>query len=78
MVEVKIDDPSADRYPFTFKIGDLVAEGVGGSIDAETKGEIVDRKYEGDGHWYSTTYTIKRLEDEFYYQAKELDLKKVD
>lgn len=77
MVRVKIDDPSADRY-FTFKKGALVAARVAGSIDGETKGEIVDGEYEGDGHWYSITYTIKRLKDGFYYQAKDLDLEKVD
>lgn len=78
MVKVKMDDPSAEKYPFIFRRGDLVVERVSVSIDTDTKGEIVDGEYEGSDHWYSVIYVIKRLKDGFYYKAKELDLEKVD
>jgi len=79
-IKIRLDDPNADYYPFTFKKGDKVVDKMGDSIDLESKGEIVDGIYEGtakrDG-WYTLIYTVKRDKDGRHYNARDLDLVKV-
>jgi hypothetical protein len=80
IVKVKIDDPNAACYPFMFKRDDMVVSKTETSIDLDSKGEIVDGEYEGaarPGGSYSIIYTVKRLKDGLYYDAKELGLTRV-
>jgi hypothetical protein len=79
-VKIKLTDPEAIHYPFTFKKGDVVVRKLGDSVDMESKGEIVDGEYEGTvrpGGWYTLIYTVKRLRDGMYYDAKDLNLVRV-
>lgn len=80
IVKVKIGDPNAAYYPFMFKRGDMVVSKTETSIDLDSKGEIIDGEYEGaarPGGSYSIIYTVKRLKDGLYYDAKELGLTRV-
>ena len=65
IVEVKISDGDARRYPFTFKIGDIVAKITKDRMVLTTMGEIGDGTYEGSQGVTSfvVIYTVKRLKD---------------
>jgi hypothetical protein len=79
-ITVRLDDPNADYYPFTFKKGDKVVAKAGDGVDIESKGDIVDGVYEGTatrGGWYTIVYSVKRDKDGAYYSARDLDLVKI-
>jgi len=75
-MRVNIKDPIADQCPFSFQIGDRVARKE--SVQ-ETIGQIVDGEFEGSvgGGSYDIIYTVK-IRDCVYYNARELELKKID
>jgi hypothetical protein len=79
MARVKIDDPEAAHYPFTFQKGDNVARQNDKSLDPGTIGEIVDGEFEGSQSGsYTLIYTVKTFKEGSYYGAKDLGLEKVD
>jgi len=76
-VRVKLDDPDAFHYPFTFKKGDAVARIIDEhSIDDQSQGRITDGVYEGTvrpGGPYTVIYTVK-TDDGVSYDARDLHL----
>jgi hypothetical protein len=80
IAKIKLNDPRAVFYPFTFKKGDIVVQLTDNGVDLESKGEIVDGEYEGtigtEG-WYTIIYRVRRLKDGILYDARDLHLQAV-
>lgn len=78
MTWAKLTDLNAFAYyPFPFDVGETVGTHRNGSLDDESVGKIVDGEYEGEQRGYAVTYTVKRLTDGMYYEARDLDLVKL-
>jgi len=80
IIKIKLDDPRAAYYPFTFKKGDVVVQLTDNGIDLDSKGEIVDAEYEGTvgtGGWYTVIYNVRRLKDGILYDARDLHLQRI-
>lgn len=77
MTKTNLTEPNAfARYPFPFNLGEKVGIQRDGSLDDESIGNIVDGECEGSQRGYTVTYTVKRLTDGMYYEARDLDLVK--
>lgn len=76
IVEVKISDADARRYPFTSKLGDIVAKITKDKVAPTTMGETVDGTYEGSQGVTSfvVIYPVKRLKDGTCYDAMNCSL----